>query len=331
MKETSTTRVGPRWLPVLLSRLATLVVTSGAFVALLVWFSGEEPSSSRTRHLGIPLVLLAGGLVFALVKVVLDPIRVARGVPVPFESSGESSISSEDGLAAGIRYRYDPRMPRRLAGYCYATSTFLGAWVIVLVMFADFTAWFSYVLVAVMAVPAVIFAWRGAAVKERLTRDGGLAFEVTHQGIRLDGSDVLPWERIDLLVIDGRKGSHGKVAMLVENALFGVNHIRAAVFDDTAASPHIARSHFGAYERALPGGRDEFVQIARQLCGAASQHPHIRLRIAENGPSDLKNLIGDVMEYDAVDEAGIGARRGLDFAENQRRDRDRERGHGPAD
>lgn len=313
----------PRWLQVLLSRLLALAATSAAFVAFAVWFATEEPSSSRTRHLGIPLVFLAGALLVALAKVVLDPIRVLRGIPLPFESSGESSVFSEDGVARGVRYHYDPRMPRRMVVYCFATATFMGAFVVAGLMFADLSQPGTYVLLALVMLPTVVYAWRGVVVRRRLTREGGLAIEITQEGIRLDGSEVLPWDRIDLLLIDGRSGRHGHMAVLLANALFGVNHIRAAVFDDRPGKAHLTRNVLGAYDRALPGGRDDFIQICRQLRGAASSHPNVRLRVAEDGFARLTKQIGSVEPYSTLEETSIGLQRGAEHGESLRR-KDRE-------
>lgn len=315
-----------RWLRVLLRRLLQFALVFVAFFAWALWFFTEAPTSTSTRYLGYPLVLLAGGVVVALVKAVLDPIRVARGVSIPFEYSGESSVVSEDGEARGIRYHYEPRMASRFAFYCFAT----GGVMLAITAWAPWSGlsrgaevtWPMVAGLLAIGVMGVVFVWRGVFVKKQLTRGGGLAIEITNDGLRLDGSKLLPWEKIDLLFIDGRGERARYASGILASALIEVRHVQVTVFDETWKYPYMPRKYVGAFDRALPGGRDDFIQIARNLRGAAAAHPHVRLRYAERGMLNLEKRVGEMQYFSSLEEAELNWHRGLDY-ENTRRKAER--------
>ena len=208
-----------------------------------------------------------------------------------------------------IVYDYDPSAARRLSMACFATAAVMRVFTVVIVPVSiasgRFLQWWTIAIVAAFLFPVAVFAWRGLAVRSRLRRSR--AIEISEAGLRLDGSELLPWERIDLVLIDGREGRYPPVSGLLAAALFGVNHIRVAVFKPN--DQQIPSTYLGAYDVALPGGRSDFIRIGQLLLEATAPHANVRLRIAEDVVEHLRSRIGDVERYSGAEESAIALTR----------------------
>lgn len=299
----STSRQG--WGSVLRRRLIELGIAVVVVAGLSVWFVSAEPSTMRTRLLGIPLVFAIVGLVGLVIRLIVDLAKAASGSAAP------QAVDSRRVQDDAIVYHYDPSAAGRLAAACFVTAAAMlafAAWMVSVSVANDrFLQWWTIALLVALLFPVVVFAWRGFAVRTRLRR--GAAIEISQAGLRLDGSELLPWDRIDLILIDGREGRYPPISALLAKALFGVNHIRVAAFKPGQDDQQIPSTYLGAYDVALPGGRADFIQLGKDLFQASTSHPGVRLRIAEDTFEYLRKRIGDVQPYSGAEETEISVAR----------------------
>ncbi|GIG53850.1 hypothetical protein Dac01nite_06020 [Demequina activiva] len=295
-------------------RLIELGIAVVVVVGLLIWFFSSEPSTMRTRLIGIPLVFAIVGLVGLVVRLVIDLSKAASGAAAP-EAGGSRTVRGD-----AIVYDYDPSAAGRLAAACFVTAAVMlafAAWMVSVSIANDrFLQWWTIALLAVLLFPVVVFVWRGFAVRARLRR--GAAIEISQSGLRLDGSELLPWDRIDLILIDGREGRYPPISGLLAKALFGVNHVRVAAFKPGREDQQIPSTYLGAYDVALPGGRADFIRIGQDLLQASAPHQGVRLRIAEDVFEHLRKRIGDVQPYSGAEETEISLARIQQAADGSR-------------
>ncbi|WP_062303102.1 hypothetical protein [Demequina subtropica] len=218
-----------------------------------------------------------------------------------------------------LEVRYAPGRSGRLAAGCWTTALLLAAFAAFLA-YASVVgeAWWGLAVAAIFVGAAAFYVRRAFAVPRELD-PSRVALGVSPDGLVVGGSALLPWHRIDLVLIDGRVGGHGALnSLLLQNALLGVNHIRVQLGVDGLQS---AEAFKGAYDIALPHGRDDFIAIARALREAAAHHPHVRLRISQRFQGAMERAIGPVQAYSGAEEMALGAQRGLAAAEADRAQR----------
>ena len=293
------------WGSVLRRRLIELGIGVAVIAALALWFVNAEPSTMRTRLIGIPLVFAIAGVVGLVIRLVIDLSKAASGAAAP-EVAVSRTVRGDV-----IVYDYDPSAAGRLAAACFVTAAAMlafAAWMVSVAIANDrFLQWSTIALGAAFLFPVVVFLWRGFAVRARLRR--GAAIEISKSGLRLDGSELLPWELIDLILIDGREGRYPPISGLLAKALFGVNHVRVAAFEPGHEDQQIPSTYLGAYDVALPGGRADFIRIGQDLLEASAPHQGVRLRIAEDAFGHLRNQMGDIQPYRGAEETAISVAR----------------------